>query len=106
MKRVTVHVADEVGAEAEAIAEERDISVSPETVDPLVATADQAFRILWMDTASRADRAARLAHGEGLSRADALVLMGALDTKVSRLYTGDSDLLALDGFESLDIIEV
>lgn len=28
MKRVTVNVADEVGAEAEAIAEERDISVS------------------------------------------------------------------------------
>lgn len=28
MKRVTVNVADEVGAEAEAIAEEREISVS------------------------------------------------------------------------------
>ena len=28
MKRVVVHVADEVGAEAEAVAEERDISVS------------------------------------------------------------------------------
>jgi predicted transcriptional regulator len=28
MKRVTVNVADEVGTEAEAIAEERDISVS------------------------------------------------------------------------------
>ena len=29
MNRVTVNVAEEVGAEAEAIAEERDISVSP-----------------------------------------------------------------------------
>jgi predicted nucleic acid-binding protein len=77
--------------------------LSTATVDTLVATADEAFRILWMDTTSRA---ARLAYGEGLSMADALVLMGALDTKASHLYTGDSDLLALDGFESLDIIEV
>jgi predicted nucleic acid-binding protein len=80
--------------------------LSAATVDTLVATADEAFRILWMDTTSQADRAARLAYGEGLSMADALVLMGALDTKATRLYTGDSDLLALDGFESLDIIEV
>jgi len=75
-------------------------------VDTLVTLADTAFQIVWMDSISRTDRAAGLAHGEGLSTADALVLMAALEADATRLYTGDHDLLALDGFGSLEIVEV
>jgi predicted nucleic acid-binding protein len=59
-----------------------------------------------MDSVPRADRAAGLAHGKGLSMADALVLMVALEVDATRLYTGDHDLLALDGFGALAIVEV
>jgi predicted nucleic acid-binding protein len=75
-------------------------------VNTLVTLADTAFRIEWMDSISRSDRAAGLAHGEGLSMADALVLMAALEANATRLYTGDRDLLALDGFASLEIVGV
>jgi predicted nucleic acid-binding protein len=75
-------------------------------VDTLVTLANTAFQVVWMDSIPRADRTAGLAHGEGLSMADALVLMAALEVDATRLYTGDRDLLALGGFESLDIIEV
>lgn len=76
------------------------------SVDTLITWADTAFEVVWMDTIPRADRAAGLVHGEGLSMADALVLMAALEADAGRLYTGDSDLLGLDGFESLEIVEV
>jgi predicted nucleic acid-binding protein len=75
-------------------------------VDTLVTLADTAFQVVWMDSIPRADRAAGLSHGEGLSMADALVLVAALEANASRLYTGDHDLLALDGFGALKIIEV
>lgn len=80
--------------------------LSASTVDSLVTMAEDAFRVVWMNSVARTDRAARLAYGEGLSMADALVLMAALETEATRLYTGDRDLASLDGFESLDIIEV
>jgi predicted nucleic acid-binding protein len=75
-------------------------------VDTLLTLADAAFQIVWMDSIPRADRAAGLAHGEGLSMADALVLMAALEADAPRLYTGDHDLLALYGFGTLEIVEV
>lgn len=75
------------------------------TVDALVARADDAFQVVWMNSMVRTDRTARLAYGEGLSMAEALVLMAAPETEATRLYTGDRDLASLDGFESLDIIE-
>jgi Predicted nucleic-acid-binding protein, contains PIN domain len=75
-------------------------------IDTLVTLADTAFHVVWLDSIPRADRAAGLAHGEGLSMADALVLTAALEADAVRLYTGDSDLLTLDGFSSLEIVEV
>ena len=75
-------------------------------IDTLVTLAGTAFQIVWMDSIPRAERAAGLAHGEGLSMADALVLMAALEADATRLYTGDHDLLALDGFGALEIVEV
>lgn len=75
-------------------------------IETLVTLADTAFQIVWMDSIPRADRAAGLAHGEGLSMANALVLMAALEADATRHYTGDHDLLALDGFGALEIVEV
>jgi len=75
-------------------------------IETLVTLADTAFQLVWMDSISRADRAAGLAHEEGLSMADALVLVAALEADATRLYTGDHDLLALDGFGALEIVEV
>jgi predicted nucleic acid-binding protein len=75
-------------------------------IDTLITLADTAFQVVWMDSVPRAERAAGLTHGDGLSTADALVLMAALEADASRLYTGDHDLLTLDGFGALEIVEV
>ncbi|PSQ96231.1 MAG: VapC toxin family PIN domain ribonuclease [Bacteroidetes bacterium SW_9_63_38] len=80
--------------------------LSASDVDILIARAETAFRVVWMGSVSHAERVAGLAHGEGLSMADALVLAAALEANAARLYTGDRDLLALDGFESLEIADV
>ena len=43
------------------------------------------------------DHAARLAHGNGLSMADALILCSALSKGAERLYTVDSDMARYKG---------
>lgn len=75
-------------------------------VNALLDRMGTAFNLVWMDELEDAERAARLCHGEGLSMSDALVLRAALQTKADRLYTNDRDLLRLDGFNSLEIVEV
>ncbi len=75
-------------------------------VDVYLDTAEEAFDLIWMDTVAAAERIARLAHGNNLSMADATVLHAALEGEASRLYTGDRDLLRLDGFDGLDVIRV
>lgn len=75
-------------------------------VDALLDRLDTAFNLVWMDGLEDAERAAHLCHGEGLSMSDALVLRAALETHADRLYTNDRDLLRLDGFNSLEIVEV
>lgn len=76
------------------------------TVDIYLEAAEDAFDLVWMDTVARVERIVRLAHGNNLSMADAMVLHAALEEKAIRLYTGDRDLLHLDGFTGLDIVRV
>ena len=66
-------------------------------VDVLMDELPLLCRLVWLDNASRLRRSARLAHGNGLSMADASILTCLLDAGAETIYTTDSDFERYDG---------
>lgn len=54
-------------------------------------------RIVWLDAPTRLRQAARIAHGNGLGMADALILATLIEAKATEIYTTDPDLAAYQG---------
>lgn len=54
-------------------------------------------RIVWLDAPTRLRQAARIAHGNGLGMADALILATLIEAKATAIYTTDPDLAAYQG---------
>lgn len=68
--------------------------------DVLHAELPVLCTLVWLDGAEGADRlrrAARLAHGNGLAMADALILTSLLDAGARTVYTTDTDMARYDG---------
>lgn len=61
----------------------------------LVGELVHLCRIVWIDDSSLIDRAARLAHGNDLSMADALIVSSFMAAEVERIYTTDAKLGSL-----------
>jgi predicted nucleic acid-binding protein len=54
----------------------------------------QVCRVLWLNDAGFMRRAVRVAHGNGLAMADALILTSFMEAGAEVIYTTDSDLEA------------
>jgi predicted nucleic acid-binding protein len=52
----------------------------------------QICRVLWLNDAGLMRRAVRVAHGNGLAMADALILTSLMEAGAEVIYTTDSDL--------------
>ena len=73
--------------------------------EALVAALPVTCRVVWLgpeDGADRIRRAVRLAHGNGLAMADALILTSLLDAGATTVYTVDPDFERYDG--PIDIV--
>ena len=71
-----------------------------DVADGLVRSLPATCRVVWLgadDGADRLHRAARLAHGNGLAMADAIILASLLDAGATTVYTTDSDFERYDG---------
>ena len=79
-------------------------SLPPDVVDELLSNLPLVADIVWIQDLEQTDRTARLAHGNGLSMADAFILAAAVDRDADRLYTMDADLMRYEG--ELDIFIV
>ena len=80
-------------------------AVDRNAADVLLREVPVLCRVVWLDAESGPDllqRAARLAHGSGLSMADALILAGLLEAGAETIYTTDRDLDRYQG--ATDII--
>ncbi|UCH26712.1 MAG: PIN domain-containing protein [Trueperaceae bacterium] len=74
-----------------------------------VELAPRVCSIVYLDEANSyelLDRAARIAHGNGLSMADSLILTSALDAGATVLYTTDSDMAKYRGERGLEIVRL
>jgi predicted nucleic acid-binding protein len=60
--------------------------------DLLLDALPHVCRILWLNDAELVRRAARIAHGNGLAMADALILTSLMEANAEVIYTTDSDL--------------
>lgn len=67
-----------------------------EQAEQLVANLPLACEVVWLSERNAAllAEAARVAHGNALSMADALILVSLAAAGAERIYTTDSDLLA------------
>ena len=65
--------------------------------DALLAGLPDLCRIVWLDSSDGLRRAARLAHGNGLAMADAIILTSLLDAGAEAVYTTDSDFTRYEG---------
>jgi len=54
-------------------------------------------RVVWLDASTRLRQAARIAHGNGLGMADALILASLIEAEATEIYTADPDLAAYRG---------
>ena len=71
-----------------------------DVADGLVRSLPVTCRVVWLgadDGADRLHRAVRLAHGNGLAMADAIILTSLLDAGATTVYTTDSDFDRYDG---------
>ena len=66
-------------------------------VDVLLDEIPILCHLAWLADASHVHRAARLAHGNGLGMADALILTSLRDANAETVYTTDSDFERYDG---------
>ena len=71
--------------------------------EALVTDLPQACRVVAVDGPERCERAARLAHGNGLSMANAFILEAALDHRADRIYTTDADMENYEG-DDIEIV--
>lgn len=67
------------------------------TADTLLEEILFVCRVVWVDAAPRLRHAARIAHGNALGMADALILASLIEAKVTEIYTTDPDLAAYRG---------
>ena len=54
-------------------------------------------QVVWADAPPRLRQAARIAHGNGLGMADALILASLIEAKATEIYTADPDFAAYQG---------
>lgn len=69
-------------------------------VDVLLVDLPVLCRVVWLgegEGPGRLHRAARLAHGNGLAMADALILSALIEAGATTVYTTDPDLARYDG---------
>lgn len=66
----------------------------PSKTDQFLDALPHICRILWLSDAEQMRRATRVAHGNGLAMADALILTSLMDAGAEVVYTTDSDLEA------------
>ncbi|PSR00457.1 MAG: VapC toxin family PIN domain ribonuclease [Bacteroidetes bacterium QS_9_68_14] len=78
-------------------------SLPREQTETLVADLPKACRVTPVSSLARCERTARLAHGNGLSMADAFILEAALDHRAERIYTTDADMQRYEG-DDLEIV--
>jgi predicted nucleic acid-binding protein len=67
------------------------------SVDTLLEEVLFVCKVVWLDAPTRLRQAARIAHGNGLGMADALILTSLIEAKASEIYTADPDLAAYPG---------
>ena len=67
------------------------------SVDTLLEEILFVCRVVWLDAPARLRQAARIAHGNGLGMADALILASLIEAKATEIYTADPDLAAYAG---------
>lgn len=72
-------------------------SLPKEPIEVLLKDLPQVCVVVVIERLSRCERAARLAHGNGLSMADAFILEAALACKANQLYTTDTDFADYEG---------
>ena len=74
--------------------------------EKLLALLPSVCRIVYLDQDSDAllERAARIAHGNGLSMADSLILSSALLAGADTLYTTDSDMAKYRGEDGPNVV--
>ncbi|WMT58553.1 type II toxin-antitoxin system VapC family toxin [Truepera radiovictrix] len=65
-----------------------------EKTDRFLDALPQVCSILWLRDAESMRRATRLAHGNGLAMADALILFSLIEAGAEVIYTTDSDFEA------------
>lgn len=69
-------------------------AVERKAADALVEELPHLCRVLWLDGPALLHDAARVAHGNGLSMADSIILTSLMAAKAEEIYTTDSDLSA------------
>ena len=74
-----------------------------EQTEALVANLPSLCRVTPVSSLARCERTARLAHGNGLSMADAFILEAALSCNANRVYTTDADMEHYEG-DDIEIV--
>lgn len=72
-------------------------AVPQRAAETLVEELPHLCAVVWIQDAALLRRAARVAHGNGLAMADALILTCLLEAGVEEVYTTDRDLGAYTG---------
>lgn len=67
-------------------------AVSADAMDILVQELPHLCAVVWLDDAELLERAARIAHGNALSMADAIILASLIRAGADAVYTTDRDL--------------
>lgn len=68
--------------------------VQKKAAETLVEELPYLCEVAWLNEPALLRRAARIAHGNGLAMADALILVSLIEAGVEEIYTTDSDLSA------------
>ena len=69
-------------------------TLAKKATDTLLEEVLFVCRVVWLDSPNRLRQAARIAHGNGLGMADALILASLIEAKATEIYTADPDLAA------------
>ncbi len=69
-------------------------AVDSEAAETLIEELPHLCLVHWLDNPAIMRRAARIAHGNGLAMADALILTSLMEAGAEEVYTTDSDLSA------------
>lgn len=67
-------------------------AVQKEAVETLTEELPHLCTVVWLDEPTLLRRAARIAHGNALAMADALILASLMEAGVEEVYTTDRDL--------------